>query len=105
MTHVTQTREETQSLGMQLAATLKRGDVVLMTGDMGAGKSEFSRGIARGLGITCAVPSPSFTILNVYEEGRIPLFHFDWYRIGDESELTDMGLDEYVGGDGVALIE
>ena len=105
MTHITQTREDTQTLGMQLAATLKRGDVVLMTGDMGAGKSEFSRGVARGLGITCAVPSPSFTILNVYEEGRIPLFHFDWYRIGDESELTDMGLDEYVGGDGVALIE
>lgn len=105
MTHITQTREDTQNLGMQLAATLKRGDVVLMTGDMGAGKSEFSRGVARGLGITCAVPSPSFTILNVYEEGRIPLFHFDWYRIGDESELTDMGLDEYVGGDGVALIE
>ena len=93
MTHITQTREDTQALGMQLAATLKRGDVVLLTGDMGAGKSEFSRGIARGLGVTCAVPSPSFTILNVYEEGRIPLFHFDWYRIGDESELTDMGLD------------
>ena len=90
---------------MQLAQALKRGDVVLMTGDMGAGKSEFSRGVARGLGIPCAVPSPSFTILNVYEEGRIPLYHFDWYRIGDESELTDMGLDEFVGGDGVALIE
>ena len=105
MTHITLTREDTQNLGMHLAATLKRGDVVLMTGGMGAGKSEFSRGVARGLGITCAVPSPSFTILNVYEEGRIPLFHFDWYRIGDESELTDMGLDEYVGGDGVALIE
>ena len=105
MTHITLTREDTQALGMQLAQALKRGDVVLMTGDMGAGKSEFSRGVARGLGITCAVPSPSFTILNVYEEGRIPLYHFDWYRIGDESELTDMGLDEFVGGDGVALIE
>ncbi|MBR5230859.1 MAG: tRNA (adenosine(37)-N6)-threonylcarbamoyltransferase complex ATPase subunit type 1 TsaE [Clostridia bacterium] len=105
MTHTAQTREDTQLLGRQLAASLKRGDVVLLTGDMGAGKSEFSRGIARGLGIEGAVPSPSFTILNVYEEGRIPLFHFDWYRIGDESELTDMGLDEYIGGDGAALIE
>ena len=105
MTHTAQTREDTQHLGRQLAALLKRGDVVLLTGDMGAGKSEFSRGIARGLGIEGAVPSPSFTILNVYEEGRIPLFHFDWYRIGDESELTDMGLDEYIGGDGAALIE
>ncbi|MBQ7455649.1 MAG: tRNA (adenosine(37)-N6)-threonylcarbamoyltransferase complex ATPase subunit type 1 TsaE [Clostridia bacterium] len=99
------TREDTQALGRALAAALRAGDVVLLTGDMGAGKSEFARGVARGLGITAAVPSPSFTILNVYDEGRLPLYHFDWYRIGDVSELTDMGLDEYVGGDGVCLIE
>ena len=105
MTHVTQTREDTQSLGMQLAATLKRGDVVLLTGDMGAGKSEFSRGVARGLGITCAVPSPSFTILNVYEEGSLPLYHFDWYRLESAEELFELGMDEYLGGDGVAVVE
>lgn len=99
------TREDTQALGRQVASTLKAGDVVLLSGRMGAGKSEFARGVARGLGITTAVPSPSFTILNVYDEGRLPLYHFDWYRIGDESELTDMGLDEYIGGDGVCLIE
>ena len=98
-------REATQSLGARLAPALRAGDVVLLSGDMGAGKSEFARGVARGLGIKCAVPSPSFTILNVYEDGRVPLYHFDWYRIGDESELTDMGLDEYIGGNGVALIE
>lgn len=99
------TREDTQALGKRLAATLRAGDVVLLSGRMGAGKSEFARGVARGLGIASAVPSPSFTILNVYDEGRLPLYHFDWYRIGDESELTDMGLDEYIGGDGVCLIE
>lgn len=97
--------EETQALGKRIADMLGRGDVVLLSGHMGAGKSEFARGVARGLGISGAVPSPSFTILNVYDEGRIPLYHFDWYRIGDESELTDMGLDEFVGGEGAALIE
>ena len=98
------TREDTQALGKRLSASLRAGDVVLLSGQMGAGKSEFARGVARGLGITSAVPSPSFTILNAYDEGRLPLYHFDWYRIGDESELTDMGLDEFIGG-GVCLIE
>lgn len=102
---LTNSPAETRALGRQLAAMLMPGDVLLLWGDLGAGKSEFTRGVAEGLGVTSTVTSPSFTILNVYEEGRIPLFHFDWYRIGDESELTDMGLDEYVGGDGVALIE
>lgn len=104
-TFVCKTREDTQDLGRELSQKLLPGDVILLQGDMGAGKSEFARGVARGLGIACAVPSPSFTILNVYDEGRIPLYHFDWYRIGDESELTDMGLDEYIGGDGACLIE
>ena len=99
------TKEDTQGAGKSLAKRLKAGDVILLSGRMGAGKSEFARGVARGLGITSAVPSPSFTILNVYDEGALPLYHFDWYRIGDESELTDMGLDEYIGGDGVTLIE
>ena len=78
-------RESTQALGARLAPTLRAGDVILLSGDMGAGKSEFARGVARGLGIACAVPSPSFTILNVYEEGRVPLYHFDWYRIGAQA--------------------
>ena len=99
------TREDTQRLGRQVSEKLRAGDVLLLSGRMGAGKSEFARGVARGLGITSAVPSPSFTILNVYDEGRVPLYHFDWYRVGDESELTDMGLEEYIGGDGVCLIE
>ena len=102
---LTNSPAETRALGRQLAKTLQAGDVLLLWGDLGAGKSEFTRGVAEGLNVTSTVTSPSFTILNVYEEGRIPLYHFDWYRIGDESELTDMGLDEFVGGDGVALIE
>ncbi len=99
------TREDTQALGRTLAGQLRPGDTVLLSGRMGAGKSEFARGVARGLGITGPVPSPSFTILNVYDEGRFPLYHFDWYRIGDESELYDLGLQEYIGGDGICLIE
>ena len=102
---VTHSAEETRTLGARLARVLKPGDTLTLRGDLGAGKSELARGIARGLGIASAVPSPSFTILNVYDEGRLPLYHCDWYRIGDESELTDMGLDEYIGGDGVCLIE
>lgn len=96
---------ETRAIGMKLAEHLKVGDVVLLEGDLGAGKSEMARGIARGLGIQGAVPSPSFTILNAYDEGRIPLYHFDWYRIEDANEIYEMGMEEQLSGDGVALIE
>ena len=102
---ITRSAAETRALGKRLAERLQPGDVLLLEGDLGAGKSELTRGIAKGLGVAETVTSPSFTILNVYESGRCPLYHFDWYRIGDESELTDMGLDEYIGGDGVCLIE
>ena len=96
---------ETRALGFQLAAMLRPGDVLLLLGDLGAGKSELTRGIARGLGVTSPVASPSFTILNVYDEGRIPLYHFDWYRLNSAEELYEMGMDEYLGGDGVAVVE
>lgn len=97
--------EETRALGRRLAQLLLPGDVVLLFGDLGAGKSELTRGIADGLGITAPVTSPSFTILNVYDEGRIPLYHFDWYRLNGADELYEMGMDEYLGGDGVAVVE
>ena len=103
-TRMTASYQDTQQLGMQLAALLRAGDVVTLHGNLGAGKSEFSRGVARGLGIEGPVPSPSFTILNTYD-GREKLYHFDWYRIADPQELYDIGLDEFVGGDGIALIE
>ena len=102
---LTHSPEETRTLGAKLAARLAPGDVILLDGDLGAGKSELARGIARGLGIPGPVPSPSFTILNVYENGRCPLYHFDWYRIESPEEIYEMGMEEHLGGDGIALVE
>lgn len=102
---IARSAEETRALGQRLSSALKAGDVVLLSGDMGAGKSELARGIARGLGVTGAVPSPTFTILNTYKGGRLPLYHFDWYRIQDPDELYAIGAEEYIGTDGVTLIE
>ena len=96
---------ETREAGERLASALRPGDVLLLRGALGAGKSELTRGIARGLGITEPVTSPSFTILNVYESGRIPLYHFDWYRLESAEELYELGLQEYLGGDGIAVVE
>ena len=102
---ITHSAAETRELGTQLAQELKAGDVVLLEGDLGAGKSEFARGVAKGLGVLETVTSPSFTILNVYESGRLPLFHFDWYRLNSSEELYELGMDEYLGGNGIALVE
>ena len=102
---VTRSAEETRALGARLAEVLRPGDTVTLQGDLGAGKSELARGIARGLGISGPVPSPSFTILNMYDEGRCPLYHFDWYRIRDPEEIAEMGFQEQLNGDGIALIE
>ena len=102
---VTKSAMETRALGERLAGLLRPGDVVLLEGELGAGKSELARGIARGLGVTETVTSPSFTILNVYESGSCPLYHFDWYRLESEEELYELGMDEYLGGDGIALVE
>lgn len=102
---ITHGAEETRKLGKRLADQLQAGDTVLLRGDLGAGKSELTRGIAAGLGVTETVTSPSFTILNVYESGRIPLFHFDWYRLESEEELYELGMDEYLGGEGIAVVE
>ena len=105
MLTVTNSAAETRALGEKLASRLKAGDVVVLEGELGAGKSELARGIARGLGVTETVTSPSFTILNVYESGRCPLYHFDWYRLESEEELYELGMDEYLGGDGIAEVE
>ena len=105
MREVTNSASETRALGERIAAGLRPGDVVLLEGDLGAGKSELTRGIARGLGVTETVTSPSFTILNVYESGQIPLYHFDWYRLESSEELYELGMDEYLGGDGIAIVE
>ena len=101
----TTSANETRTLGERLASSLRPGDVLLLLGDMGVGKCELTRGIARGLGIQGPVASPTFTILQVYDEGHIPLYHFDWYRLESADELYEMGMDEYLGGDGIAIIE
>ena len=102
---ITNNATETRALGERLADSLKAGDVLLLEGELGAGKSEFARGIDKGLGVQETVTSPSFTILNVYESGRIPLYHFDWYRLESEEELYELGMDEYLGGEGISLVE
>lgn len=105
MTFETHSVAETQKLGAALAQQLKPDDVLLLLGDMGAGKSEFTRGLARGLGVTGYVTSPTFTILQVHEDGRLPLYHFDWYRLSDPEELYELSMDEYLQNGGVAVIE
>ena len=102
---MTASPEETRKLGESMAQKLHGGEVLLLEGPLGAGKSEFARGVARGLGVAETVTSPSFTILNVYTSGRIPLYHFDWYRLESSEELYEMGMDEYLGGEGAALVE
>lgn len=101
----TNSAEETRQLGEKLAEELRAGDVILLEGPLGAGKSELARGVARGLGVRETVTSPSFTILNAYDSGRVPLYHFDWYRLESAEELFEMGMEEYLGGDGIALVE
>ena len=97
--------EETEKAAFDFAKTLKKGDVVTLDGDLGAGKTAFVRGLAKGLGIKDTVQSPTFTIVNEYTHGYLPLYHFDVYRIGSPDEMYDIGFDEYLYGDGVCSIE
>ena len=97
--------EETFEVGMRLAKEAKAGDIYCLDGDLGTGKTVFSQGFAAGLGIKEAVNSPTFTIVCEYEEGRLPLYHFDVYRIGDIEEMDEIGYEDYVYGEGVSLIE
>lgn len=105
MQYLTHSPEETEQLGQQFAEALKPGDVVAFYGDLGAGKTAFTRGIARGLGIREAVTSPTYTIVNEYLSGRIPLFHFDMYRLGSADELFDIGWEDYLERGGVCAVE
>lgn len=105
MTFETHSVSETMRLGEALARQLTPDDVLLLLGDMGAGKSVLTRGIARGLGVTGYVTSPTFTILQVHEDGRLPLYHFDWYRLSDVEELYELSMDEYLQNGGVAVVE
>ena len=104
---VTETRspEETYELGKKIGQQARPGQVYTLTGDLGVGKTVFTQGVAAGLGITEPVSSPTFTIVQVYEEGRLPFHHFDVYRIGDIEEMEEIGYDDYFFGKGICLIE
>ena len=101
----TKSPEETFRVGMRLGQKAAAGQVFTLTGDLGVGKTVFTQGLARGLGIVEPVSSPTFTIVQVYDEGRLPFYHFDVYRIGDVEEMDEVGFDDYIMGDGVSLIE
>lgn len=105
MQYVTNSEVETEALGVRLADELKAGAVIAFTGDLGAGKTAFTRGLARGLGVGGRVTSPTFTIVNEYEGGRLPLFHFDMYRLGSSDELFDIGWEDYLNRGGVCAVE
>ena len=95
---------ETRALARRLSRCLVGGDVLLLQGNLGAGKTEFVKGLAEGLQVTDLVTSPTFTLLNVYH-GAMPLYHFDLYRLEDAEELDNIGFEEFLGGDGVAVVE
>ena len=105
MIYESESEKETFSLGYKLGRCASPGDIYCLNGDLGVGKTVFTAGFAQGLAIPVPVCSPTFTILQVYEEGRIPLYHFDVYRIADASEMEEIGFDEYAFGEGVCLIE
>lgn len=97
--------EETLKLGEQMGREAKQGTVCTLVGDLGVGKTVFTQGIAKGLDIEESICSPTFTIVQVYEEGRMPFYHFDVYRIGDIEEMDEIGYEDYFYGDGLTMIE
>ena len=105
MEYITNSPSETEAVGAALARVLQPGTVIAYRGDLGAGKTAFTRGLARGLGVTERVTSPTYTIVNEYLGDRMPLFHFDMYRLGSEDELFDIGWDDYLERGGVCAVE
>ncbi len=93
------------NLGRKLGTVIEKGSTVCLTGDLGTGKTHFAKGFAEGLGIKDNITSPTFTIVNEYDEGRLPFYHFDVYRVNDIDEILQVGFEEYVYGQGVTLIE
>ena len=96
---------ETKEFGKKLADSLKPGDVIALVGDLGTGKTTLTKYIAEGLGIKEMITSPTFTIVQEYHDGRLPMYHFDVYRIGDVEEMYELGYEEYFFGDGVSIVE
>lgn len=96
---------ETFEIGLSLGQTCQPGDILLLEGDLGVGKTVFSKGFGKGLGVEEPISSPTFTIVQIYEGGRLPLYHFDAYRIGDVEEMEEIGYEDYFYGQGACLIE
>ncbi len=101
----TNSPEETFEVGRKLGQTAKPGEIYMLNGDLGVGKTVFTQGVAAGLGITEHVNSPTFTIVQVYERGRLPFYHFDVYRIGDVEEMDEIGYEDYFFGNGLCIVE
>lgn len=101
----TNSERETFASGLRLGERAESGQVFALIGDLGVGKTVFTKGLAAGLGIEEPVSSPTFTIVQIYEGGRLPFYHFDVYRIGDAEEMEEIGYEDYIYGDGVSLIE
>jgi len=97
--------KETYEIGFSMGEKAKSGQVIILTGDLGVGKTIFTKGFAKGLGIHENISSPTFTIVQVYEEGRLPFYHFDVYRIGNVDEMDEIGFEDYIYSEGVSLIE
>ncbi len=97
--------KDTFQLGEKLGKSCKKGDIILLNGDLGVGKTIFTKGFGKGLGIEEPISSPTFTIMQIYESGRMPLYHFDVYRIADVEEMDEIGYEDYFFGEGVCLIE
>lgn len=97
--------EQTTAIGLELGKLLKSGDIVCLTGDLGTGKTHITKGIAKGLGIDDHITSPTFTIVNEYDSGRLKFYHFDVYRVSDPDEIYAIGFDDYIFSDGVSVIE
>ena len=101
----TYSADETYQLGYEIGQKAQAGQVYTLVGDLGVGKTVFTQGMAKGLEIDEPISSPTFTIVQVYDEGRMPFYHFDVYRIGDISEMDEIGYEDYIYGEGVSLIE
>ncbi len=105
MKYISNSPEETENIAFQLAGLLKENDIITLDGDLGAGKTAFVRGLAKGLGIEDAVSSPTFTIVNEYRKGNVPLFHFDVYRIESSDEMYDIGWEDYISQGAIVIVE
>ena len=104
-TFISNSAEETKSFGQQFAGTVKPGDVLALVGELGSGKTQFVKGFAAALGATTPATSPTFTLLHEYSGGRLPIYHFDFFRVEDRQSAERLGLDDYFFGDGVSVVE